>query len=140
MDTTAFVKEIDRLPGYRGQVVHVERIRARRARYGKLDRPLPPRLQAALGGIGAGKLYSHQAQAINAARAGQHVILATGTASGKTLAYNVPVLEALLAKTKDETLRDRSWYISVAAGLRRPLPAAGGQGCWPLCAPGRHHR
>ena len=95
MDTAAFVKQIDKLPGYRGQVVHVERLKARRARYGKLDRPLPPALQSALRGIGAGKLYSHQAQAINAVRAGQHVILSTGTASGKTLAYNVPVLEAL---------------------------------------------
>ena len=104
MDTAAFVKQIDRLPGYRGQVVHVERIGARRARYGKLDRPLPPRLQAALRGIGAGKLYSHQAQAINAARAGQHVILSTGTASGKTLAYNVPVLEALLVNPRARAL------------------------------------
>jgi len=104
MDTAAFVKQIDKLPGYRGQVVHVERIKARRARYGKLDRPLPPRLQAALAGIGAGKLYNHQAQAINAARAGQHVILATGTASGKTLAYNVPVLEALLANPRSRAL------------------------------------
>ena len=97
MDTAAFVKQIDKLPGYRDQVVHVERIRARRARYGKLDRPLPPALQSALCDIGAVKLYAHQAQAINAVRAGQHVILSTGTASGKTLAYNVPVLEALLA-------------------------------------------
>jgi DEAD/DEAH box helicase domain-containing protein len=97
MDTAAFVKQIDRLPGYRGQVVHVERLRARRAHYGSLDRPLPPALHAALRDIGADRLFSHQAQAINAVRAGQHVILSTGTASGKTLAYNVPVLEALLA-------------------------------------------
>jgi DEAD/DEAH box helicase domain-containing protein len=97
MDTSAFLKQIKKLPGYRDQVVHVERLPARKARYGKLDRPLPPALQAALGEAGAARLYSHQAQAINAVRAGQHAILSTGTASGKTLAYNVPVLEALLA-------------------------------------------
>ncbi len=45
---------------------------------------------------GVARLYSHQSQAINAARAGQHVIVATGTASGKTLCYNMPVLEATL--------------------------------------------
>ena len=76
-------------------MVHIERLAARRARYGKLERPLPPALQSALGSSGIKRLYSHQAQAINAARRGLHVILSTGTASGKTLAYNVPVLEAL---------------------------------------------
>ena len=104
MDTAAFAKQIEKLPGYRGQVVHVERLRARRARYGKVDRPLPPVLQSALRGIGAGKLYSHQAQAINAVRAGQHVILSTGTASGKTMAYHVPVLEALLTSPRARAL------------------------------------
>jgi DEAD/DEAH box helicase domain-containing protein len=96
MDTATFVKQIPKLPGYRDQVVHVERLRARRARYGQLERPLPPPLERALERAGAGQLYSHQAEAINAARAGQHVILATATSSGKTLAYNVPVMEALL--------------------------------------------
>ncbi|HSJ58084.1 MAG TPA: DEAD/DEAH box helicase [Anaerolineae bacterium] len=104
MDTAAFVKQIDTLPGYRGQVVHVERLPARRARHGSLDRPLPPPLAAALRHAGVDRLYHHQAVAINAARAGQHVILSTGTASGKTLAYNVPVLEALLAETQARAL------------------------------------
>jgi DEAD/DEAH box helicase domain-containing protein len=104
MDTGTFLRQIENLPGYRGQVVHVERLPARRARYGKLDRPLPPALEAALRGIGAARLYSHQARAINAVRAGQHVILATGTASGKTLAYNVPVLETIAADPRARAL------------------------------------
>ncbi len=66
MNTTTFVKQIKELPGYRGQVVHVERLKARRARYGQLERPLPPALQATLRQAGADKLYRHQAQAINA--------------------------------------------------------------------------
>lgn len=60
-------------------MVHVERLPARRARDGSLERPLPPALQSPLAQAGAGKLYTHQAQAINAARQGQHVILCTGT-------------------------------------------------------------
>jgi DEAD/DEAH box helicase domain-containing protein len=104
MDTATFLKQIEKLPGYRGQVAHVERLPACRARYGQLDRPLPPALEAALRRAGAGRLYSHQAQAINAVRAGQHVILSTGTASGKTLAYNVPVLEVLLADPQARAL------------------------------------
>lgn len=97
MDTSTFLKQLASLPGYKGQVVHVEHLTARKARYGQLERPLPAPLQAALKRVGAERLYSHQAQAINAARRGQHLILATGTASGKTLAYNVPVLEATIA-------------------------------------------
>jgi DEAD/DEAH box helicase domain-containing protein len=104
MDTATFVKQIGKLPGYQGQVVHVERLKARRARYGKLERPLPSALQAALEQAGAGRLYTHQALAINAARRGEHVILATATASGKTLAYNIPVLEAILADRQARAL------------------------------------
>jgi DEAD/DEAH box helicase domain-containing protein len=104
MDTAAFVKQIEKQPGYKGQVAHVERLPARKARYGSLDYPLPPALQAALRRSGADRLFTHQAQAINAIRAGQHVILSTGTASGKTLAYNLPVLEALLADPQARAL------------------------------------
>ncbi len=104
MDTAAFLRQIETLPDYRGQVVHVERLPARQARYGRLDRPLPPVLELALRDLGAGRLYSHQAQAINAVRAGQHVILSTGTASGKTLAYNLPVLEVLLTDPRARAL------------------------------------
>jgi DEAD/DEAH box helicase domain-containing protein len=64
-------------------------------------RPFPPDLPPALGSIlhaqGIFELYSHQAEAWAHARAGENVALATGTASGKTLAYNLPVLAALLA-------------------------------------------
>lgn len=104
MDTVAFLRQVEKLPDYRGQVVHVEYLPARKARYGELDRPLPPVLESALRDLGAGRLYSHQAQAINAVRAGQHVILSTGTASGKTLAYNLPVLEVLLADPRARAL------------------------------------
>jgi DEAD/DEAH box helicase domain-containing protein len=90
------IEELKRQPGYRGQIVHVERLPARRARYGRLDAPLPRALAAAMKASGAGRLYSHQARAINAVRAGQHVILTTAAASGKSLAYHVPVLEATI--------------------------------------------
>jgi DEAD/DEAH box helicase domain-containing protein len=90
------IEELKGQPGYRGQIVHVERLPARRARYGRLDAPLPRALAAAMKANGTGRLYSHQARAINAARAGQHVILTTAAASGKSLAYHVPILEAIV--------------------------------------------
>lgn len=96
MDAATFLKRIAELPGYRDQIVHVQSLPGRKARYGRLRRPLPRPLAQALRTSGVHRLYSHQAAAINAVREGHHVILTTATASGKTLAYNVPVLEAIL--------------------------------------------
>ena len=59
-------------------------------------RSLPPVLAESLAGGGIVSLYSHQAQTWEAVRGGKNVVLATGTASGKTLGYNLPVLAALL--------------------------------------------
>ncbi len=58
---------------------------------------LPAALAEALSGRGITALYSHQVQAWEAALDGRNVVLATGTASGKTLAYNLPVLAAWLS-------------------------------------------
>ncbi|HVU05422.1 MAG TPA: DEAD/DEAH box helicase [Polyangiaceae bacterium] len=61
--------------------------------------PLPPDLspevRRALASRSVTALYSHQAEAIAAARGGRHVVVATPTASGKSVCFNVPVLEAL---------------------------------------------
>ena len=96
MDPTAFLRLLRRQPFYRDQLQHVERLPARRARYARLSAPLPPTLDAALRTAGVERFFRHQAQAIDLVRDGQHVIVATGTASGKTLVYNVPVVEAVL--------------------------------------------
>ncbi|MEP7199545.1 MAG: DEAD/DEAH box helicase, partial [Chloroflexota bacterium] len=89
---------------YRNQIVHVEHIPSRAARYAKLARPLNASLAKTLDALGVTKFYTHQARAINAARDGKDVIVATGTASGKTLCYNVPVLEAVLADPRARAL------------------------------------
>ena len=65
---------------------------------------LPPALQGALATAGIPALYSHQSQAWNHVRAGSNIVLATGTASGKTLAYNLPVLAALLENPEARAL------------------------------------
>jgi DEAD/DEAH box helicase domain-containing protein len=57
---------------------------------------LPDPLPGRLGLLGIQELYTHQAEAVGHARAGRHVVVATGTASGKTLAYQLPVCEAIL--------------------------------------------
>src|SRR5690606_9083027 len=61
-----------------------------------LPRELPPALAAALQARGIRSLYAHQARAWEAARAGRHVVVATPTASGKSLCYTLPVVSAAL--------------------------------------------
>jgi len=78
------------------ELVHVERIPARPAIHADLAEPLPAALATALEQMGIERLYSHQAAAADLARAGENVAVATGTASGKSLAYHIPILERLL--------------------------------------------
>src|SRR4051812_22135521 len=73
------------------RLVHVERLPARAARHRALARPLPRGLTAR---FGVAALWSHQADAIDQIRAGQSVAIATGTASGKSLCYQLPIAEA----------------------------------------------
>jgi DEAD/DEAH box helicase domain-containing protein len=83
-------------PAFMRCVTAWERLPARLARIAPWPEGLDARLIAAVQGQGIEQPYIHQAQAIEAALAGEHVVLATSTASGKTLAYNLPVLDALL--------------------------------------------
>ena len=96
MDVAGFLGHIEALSWYDGQIVHREDIPARRASYSVLERPLDPRLQERLEACGVESLYSHQVEAIDAARSGENVIVATAAASGKSLCYHLPILDALL--------------------------------------------
>lgn len=96
MDVQTFLQHLTRQPFYAGQIAHLEHIPRRSARYGALRTALHPDLQAQLRGQGIDRLYAHQAEAVNAALAGRHVMVVTATASGKTLCYNLPTLEAIL--------------------------------------------
>jgi DEAD/DEAH box helicase domain-containing protein len=75
-----------------GRLVHVERLAARPARHAALSRPLGP---AAFERVPAGGLWTHQAQAIDLVRSGRSIAIATGTASGKSLSYQLPIVEAV---------------------------------------------
>lgn len=75
-------------------VVHTRTTPPRAARYGILFRPLPEGLRTYCEGRGI-RLYTHQAAAIEHLRAGENVIITTPTASGKTLAFLLPVFERL---------------------------------------------
>src|SRR5262249_54015463 len=74
------------------RLVHVERIPGRGARHGEVSTPLP---HDVWWDFGLPELWAHQAAAIDHARAGRSVVVATGTASGKSLCYQLPIAEAV---------------------------------------------
>ncbi len=98
MDTAAFLHQLAAQPAYDGQIAHKEPIPRREARCAELEKPLEAALEANLTRHGLLPLYTHQAEAINHARSGQNVMVATASASGKTLCYNVPVVETLITQ------------------------------------------
>src|SRR5450432_2336581 len=81
--------------------------------------PLTAGIQRALSARGIERLYSHQTQAIQAALAGRHVVVATPTASGKSLCFHLPVLQAL-----SEDPNARAIYLFPTKALARDQEAA----------------
>jgi DEAD/DEAH box helicase domain-containing protein len=82
------------------ELAHVATEPAREPKLEPLPRELHPRVREALEAQAVTGLYRHQAQAWEAAARGEHLIVTTGTASGKTLAFNLPVLDALTREPK----------------------------------------
>ena len=74
----------------------LRRFPAQEARYADFPDDLDPRLREVLARRGVERLYTHQREAYDAARAGGTRVVVTPTASGKTLCYNLPVLDTIL--------------------------------------------
>jgi len=88
----------------RDAIAHWHTLAARPARFGDTARAVAEPIAAALAAQGIERLYTHQAQAIDALRDGADTVIVTGTASGKSLCYHVPVLESLLADPESTAL------------------------------------
>ena len=82
------------------ELAHVTEVPPREAQVVPLPEDLHPTAREALEAVGLTGLYRHQAQAYAAAKRGEHIVVSTGTASGKTLAFNLPVLDALAGEPK----------------------------------------
>ena len=78
-------------------VTAVRRLPAAAAEYADWPEGIHPEVVGALRRRGIEQVYSHQAEAMRHALDGQHVVVVTPTASGKTLCYNGPVLSAILS-------------------------------------------
>ena len=80
-----------------GEVITaVHRIPAREAQWAPMPEWVRPELRAAYAAKGIEQLYSHQAQTVAAVHAGRNAVVVTPTASGKTICYNLPILNAVL--------------------------------------------
>jgi len=104
LDASKFINSVMSEYDYRDQVVHVETIPPREARYAQLSPPVAPPISSSLKEMGISELYTHQAEAVSRARAKQDIVVVTSTASGKTLCYNIPVIEALMADSSATAL------------------------------------
>jgi DEAD/DEAH box helicase domain-containing protein len=82
------------------ELAYLTDVPAREAEIVPIPESLDARVVEALRKQGLAGLYRHQAEAFAAASRGEHIVVSTGTASGKTLAFNLPVLNALAAEPK----------------------------------------
>jgi DEAD/DEAH box helicase domain-containing protein len=97
-------RDVDRPDTPDLHVTAVRRLPAVSAQFAPFPAALDPRLVGALASRGVDQLYTHQAEAIEHALAGRHTVVITPTASGKTLCYNAPVLDAILKDSSSRAL------------------------------------
>src|SRR6478672_8737927 len=93
--TEAVLARLLEEPSLARGVVHHRHLPARPAEYGEWPSWLHPGLRAGLEARGIERLYTHQAEAVEAVHAGEDITVVTPTASGKTLCYALPILQAL---------------------------------------------
>ncbi len=91
-------------PSFKPFISDVKVFPEREGSYAPFPEDLDERLLAACRDRGMDRLYSHQAEAYAAARKREHTVIVTPTASGKTLCYNLPVMQALLERPKARAL------------------------------------
>ena len=97
------IEALKRLDFYRNQIQYSKLIPGAKAIFGVLSTPLHPLLQRALERRNIDMLYAHQVKGIEALLSGKHVIVTTGTGSGKSLIYNIPILHSHLTLTSPAT-------------------------------------
>ncbi len=100
MDARGFLDELRRLDGVGESLAHVEILPEREPILEPLPPELPELLRSRLGLLGIEGLYPHQRRAFDFVTEGHNVVIATGTASGKTLVYNLAFASSVLRDEK----------------------------------------
>ena len=96
MTLTTVLDELLEIEGKRDTLTRIERFPPKPAQWGPWPEVLRSEIREALQQKGIDRLYSHQSQAIQAAIARKNLVIVTPTASGKTLCYNLPVIQSVL--------------------------------------------
>ncbi|TMK36632.1 MAG: DEAD/DEAH box helicase, partial [Actinobacteria bacterium] len=104
MDPQAFLDHLTADPEVDGSLVHVQELPARPPLVQPFPAGFPEVLVGRLGLLGIDGLYPHQAEGLAALADGRDVMLATGTASGKSLVYQVAFAQAALTVPKATAL------------------------------------
>ena len=102
VDFEEFLLYLKKQDYFQDQISHVQYIPKKEARFGTLKKPLRKRLERWLDENNI-KLWGHQAEAINAIREGKNTVVVTSTASGKSLIYNLSVLQTILEDDPNAT-------------------------------------
>ncbi len=99
-----WLQRIENNPRFRENVTALRHLPAFSGSFAPFPAWVHPRLKAVLSSRGIDRLYAHQAAAIAHVRDGRNVVLVTPTASGKTLCYNLPVLQRILEQGETRAL------------------------------------
>lgn len=97
-----FIEPLSQDPQLSKRVSHIEIIKEKEAEFSDFPSDMHETLIAALRNSGIKQLYSHQIQSYSLLKEGKNIVVVTPTASGKTLCYNIPVINTIL---EDESAR-----------------------------------
>lgn len=100
MNLNQLIGRLQSMPSFMENVTHWETIPAKEAQYVPFPESMDARIPEVLRQRGIDQLYTHQREAFDRVEAGEDICVVTPTASGKTMCYNLPVLNAIL-KTPD---------------------------------------
>ncbi|MEI6571807.1 MAG: DEAD/DEAH box helicase, partial [Actinomycetes bacterium] len=103
-DAGGTLDALSRDPEFEGRLVFDAEIPERAALYGSLETPLSPALTERVAERKLDTLWSHQASAIDSLRSKEHTVVATGTASGKSLCYQLPILDSIINTSTSTSL------------------------------------
>ena len=104
MSLTEYLHALKNYKGFAGDIVCHRILPAREPEFSKEDGPLPEKLYNLCQRMGISRLYRHQEEAVRLVLQGHHTVISTPTASGKSLVYNLPVLDRLMDDPSSRSL------------------------------------
>ena len=104
MSLDEYIQSLKNYKGFAGDIVCHRTLSSRQAVFASADPELKNNLSSILKFLGIKRLYRHQKKAIDMICNGIHTVIATPTASGKSLIYNLPVIDQLIENPKSHAL------------------------------------